>query len=932
MKIKNSYILLISIAIFLLISIGSVCASDDLATDDVTLTSTESDDILANESGDDGDSVQEKINTTINADNNKKYNRDETDKNISVTVKDNESQEITLTKKNLTVYKNKTEIDFEYNNSIITITEKLSVGEHNLTITYLGNSEYNSSSISIILRICTDNELEVPETVDSDGTSAEIPIKLTDGIDDNTNLINHSNTNITDKNGAPVNWEIINNTIKITAITTVPTTITINYTENGKSLIKEVNIRYKTKINTNTTLININEGEKPTINVNVTNLDGNILNITRGNLTIAETSFDYNETTGNLIINNLKKGIHNLTITYKGNNIYNASHVNILINVRGAIDINTNVTEIQVNSTKKGEVKITITNGVDNLDFTKDNITILNVTYKDGNVTKTIPVTEYDVINGTVYFKLENGNFSTANITISYNNGVANKTIKINRIYNAAFRVNITENEYKDGSFTVILIDLDDNNATLANKDVSLSFTSQTITTGFTAKTDENGVASFKTRNIYIFDQRMAMKELEVGTHEAIYSTKNTPVKTTELKLNLTITKANIKITIDPYKEYYGSSKKVTITVTNTKSGEPVPGIILHLYMPQTTGKDYYFQTNINGTTEIAVSGLVGGTYDLTLNNNDTVNINNTTAKGKITILQIPVTVSLKSSLSIYYNSGSTATIKVTDKSTGKALAGVIILVQIDGKTSTSYLFQTNSKGTVTFASSLAVGKHKMVISTADTRYKGNTLKKTLTVKKASAKITARKVTDYYKGVKYLTIKLTNTKNKKGIYNAKLNIKIYISKNRYYNYNGKTGANGVIKLALNTLKPKTYKVVVSGADSKSFTAKKVTTKIVIKKAPTKLIPKKLTAKKGAKKYFKVTVKNKKTKKVISKVKVKIKVYTGKKAKTYTAKTNTKGIAKISTKKLKVGRHKVIVTSANKYCVAKKAKSTIKIKK
>ena len=44
------------------------------------------------------------------------------------------------------------------------------------------------------------------------------------------------------------------------------------------------------------------------------------------------------------------------------------------------------------------------------------------------------------------------------------------------------------------------------------------------------------------------------------------------------------------------------------------------------------------------------------------------------------------------------------------------------------------------------------------------------------------------------------------------------------------------------------------------------------------------------------------------------------------------KTNKKGVAKLSTAKLKVGKHKVVVTSANKYVKAKKAKSTIKIKK
>ena len=173
---------------------------------------------------------------------------------------------------------------------------------------------------------------------------------------------------------------------------------------------------------------------------------------------------------------------------------------------------------------------------------------------------------------------------------------------------------------------------------------------------------------------------------------------------------------------------------------------------------------------------------------------------------------------------------------------------------------------------------------------------------------------------------------MTNTKNNKAIYDAKLNIKIFVSKNRYYNYKGNTGMNGQIKLLLDTLKPGSYKVVVSGADSKNFNAKQVTSKIVIKKAPAKLVPKKLTAKKGAKKYFQVTVKNKKTKKVITGVKIKIKVYTGKKAKTYTLKKNTKGIAKLNVNKLKVGTHKVVVTSANKYVTAKQAKSTIKIKR
>lgn len=78
-------------------------------------------------------------------------------------------------------------------------------------------------------------------------------------------------------------------------------------------------------------------------------------------------------------------------------------------------------------------------------------------------------------------------------------------------------------------------------------------------------------------------------------------------------------------------------------------------------------------------------------------------------------------------------------------------------------------------------------------------------------------------------------------------------------------------------------------------------------------------------------YFRVTVKNKATKKVISNVKVKIKVYTGKKYRTYTVKTSKKGIAKINTKNLKPGKHRVVISSGNaNYQI--NAKSTIAIRK
>ena len=632
-----------------------------------------------------------------------------------------------------------------------------------------------------------------------------------------------------------------------------------------------------------------------------------------------------------LTLTGLTRGVYNLTITFKGNDLNNTSKANVIINVRGAPEIITNGTSINVNSTKKGEIQIiNITNGVDTLDFTKGNLN-LTVTYKDGNETKNITITEWNLVNGTVAFTLENANFTTANLAITYNE-TSIKNITLNRIYNVIIEAVNTVNEYQDGTFTFKVTDVDDNTTSLKGKTLSLLLKGN-ISVGHSTTIDENNIGSYKTANLYIFDQSgsgLSMKQLEVGNYTVEMSVSGA-LKATKLTTNITVKKANIKIEIAPYKEYYGSDKNITITVTNANSGLAVPGIILRLDMPQTSGKTYYLQTNSDGVGRISAKGLIGGNYDLTVSNNDTKNINNASTKTTVTVMKIPVKIAA-SGLTVYYNTGATATIKVTKD--GKPVSGMYLLVRLY-TTSTKYndyLFQTNDKGQVSFSASLTVGKHKIIINSADNRYGASQVTKTITVKKASAKITAKKVTDYYKGVKYFTVKLTNTKNNKPIYDAKLNIKVFVSKNRYYNYNGHTGANGEIRLSLETLKPGTYKVVVAGADSKDFTAEEVTSKIVIKKAPAKLTPKKLTAKKGAKKYFKVTVKNKKTKKVIKGVKVKIKVYTGKKAKTFTAKTNAKGIAKILTNKLKVGKHKVVVASADKYVTAKKAKSTIKITK
>ena len=868
---------------------------------------------------------------------NKKYRVNETN-NITVKVFDYAGTQLNITAGNLAVLDNGKNIQFTLVNTTMNVA--LTEGVHNLTIIYLGDETYNSSNTTIELRVYGNARINPsPSIILDENENAVIFINLNDGAD----LLEINQTKLSMTLFYTIGNQTLNRTV--TDFTLNGQNVTFKLEEDIDSAY--VNIKYDTNLTGNTT-VKVNttitaddtlifaQGEVINFTVEVKGTNGHAFNITDKNIQVLKDGKALNITVNGTVVtinDALKFGAYNLTIKYLGTATYIESTKAVVLNVYG---INA-TSKTAVNSTLKGEIKLDIVNGTEIVNITADDLT-LNLTYKNGNDTIIIPITSKEIKNGTLYFTLANGNFTSAVLNIKYNNKTE-VNVTVDRKYNIKVEAINNVVEYQSGKFVYKIIDLDTNEG-LANKTIQLEYrittgaisisgisgSGITIISTISNTTDESGILTFDNNKM----NGQGWGFMEVGNSTVTIKSGQFN-KTENTSQAIVINKANINIVIDEYKEYYGSDKKIKITVTNAATGDPVKSTILHLYLPVTTQKDYYFQTNENGTSEINVNGFVGGTYDLTISNNDTKNINSKSVDGSFTILKIPVVINSKD-VTVYYNTGTTAKIKVTQN--GKPLSGMYVLVTLYATSTkySNYLFQTNSKGEISFSASLTVGKHKMIINSADNRYDAKQVTPTITVKKATGKFTAKKVTTYYKAGKYFTLKLTNTKKKKPIYDAKVNIKIYISKNRYYNYNGKTGMNGQIKIAERSLKPGSYKVVISCADKKDYSAKEVTSKIVIKKAPAKLTPKKVTAKKGAKKFFQVKVKNKKTKKVISGVKVKIKVYTGKKAKTFTAKTNAKGIAKISTAKLKVGKHKVVVTSANKYVVAKKAKSTIKIKK
>ncbi|WP_296878080.1 hypothetical protein [uncultured Methanobrevibacter sp.] len=928
MKLKNSCILLIVMALFLLVSIGSACAADTGTSDTGILTD---DSTSVTPVGD----TAEKIDTTVESENVKISENDSVD--IPVTVKDKESKSITISKENITVKEGTKAINFNYNNSKVNIVDKLTVGNHSLSITYLGNAIYKNSTKNITLSIFGDKTLKVPSSVGSDGSTVEIPVVFTDGVTEyalnkdkmTLNILYDDSGNKTSK--IIEDFSISDHTIKFALenLKYIGATLNINYTEAKDS--KNVIIKYATEIKASDVIVREEETKKITVTVFS---NGKKLNVTQKDLKVIEGTkelkFNYaNDTV--TFTDTIPRGKHNLIIKYIGNDTLNESSKNIAFSVYGNLTVEVNTTKLDINSTKKGEFKANVTNGVNNTAFTADDIT-LNVVTKIGNSTTTINVKTYKVNNGVINFELEKGDFSSANLTITYKKNGASKTITLNRIYNVKIETVALKNEYQSGEFKFKLVDLDDATTSLKGKTLSL-YTTGNLRAGFSATADDNNIVSFKTANLYEFDNEnntFEMRKLEVGKHRVELSTSDN-IKSTKINVDLTITKATINIKIEPFKEPYGTKKNVTITVTSKNYKTPVPGIILNLYMPQTSGKNYYFQTDANGQSKISVTNLIGGVYDITVSNNDTKNINNVKTSGKITIIPPVIVITAKNSV-MWYNTGITTKFKVTDKKTGKPVSGAFLFVKLyTGKKYKAYLAQSNSKGIVQFSAPLSVGKHKMVIQNGESRYRAVSVTKYITVKKASATIKAPRLNTYHRD-KYFTVTLTNAKNKKPIYDAKINIKLYVSKNRYYSYKGATGGNGQIKLSLDNLKPGTYKVVVSRGESKNFTAKTVTTKVVIKKTPTKLTPKATTAKKGAKKYFQVVAKNTKTKKAIIGLPLKLKVYTGKTYKTYKVKTNSKGIGNLNLKSLSVGTHKVVVSSGDRYCIAKTVSSTIKITK
>ena len=528
-----------------------------------------------------------------------------------------------------------------------------------------------------------------------------------------------------------------------------------------------------------------------------------------------------------------------------------------------------------------------------------------NATNSSGNNTNNStkydgPVTNITIVPVTTVLDYQSGNFTFKVLDNLTGEAIVNQTIKVSGVY-----------FYKFGNGT-------------------------SLTTSKEFTTDANGMITIPNelmnKDLDTSGLVYNYTALNAGTYNLTFSGNDSLKVVQNATLPITVNTVNAKIQASNLVTEVGSGKRYTFKVVNAATGEALKLVRLQFKI-MLNGKNY---TTYNATTNLSGEAgfnlnLYGGKYPVTIVDNDS-NIKASSVSKNITITK-KVGVLSASNRVIYYNSAATAIIKLTDKKTKKPVSGAIIKVRvyITNKKYTDLAFATNSKGQVSFKAALPLGIHKLIISTLDNNYTASSISRYTTLKKTTGKISAYNINTYYKSGKLYTITLKNAKNGNAMYGCKLNIRVYISSNKYYKYEGVTDGNGQVKINTSSLKPGTYRVTVAEADS-GFTAKSISKTLKITKVPTKLTSPAVKVKYNSGKYLQTKVTHKTNNKALSGVKLTVKLYTSAtKYKTYTITSNAKGIAYFKITQ-NVGTYKVVISSANSYYTASAVSTKITVTK
>ena len=177
-----------------------------------------------------------------------------------------------------------------------------------------------------------------------------------------------------------------------------------------------------------------------------------------------------------------------------------------------------------------------------------------------------------------------------------------------------------------------------------------------------------------------------------------------------------------------------------------------------------------------------------------------------------------PESISLSvSKLSTTYGSGKYFKVKAIDSKTKKPVVNVKLILKVySGKKYKKVTAATDSNGIAKYyASNLGIGTHKVTINVKDSKKFLSKIKySSIKISKAKLKISAPKITGYYKESKRYKIAVKNRESKKPMKSIKVMIKVFTGK-KYKKYSLKTDKKGIVSFNMKSLPKGKHKVVIN---------------------------------------------------------------------------------------------------------------------
>ena len=199
---------------------------------------------------------------------------------------------------------------------------------------------------------------------------------------------------------------------------------------------------------------------------------------------------------------------------------------------------------------------------------------------------------------------------------------------------------------------------------------------------------------------------------------------------------------------------------------------------------------------------------------------NESNAVSNGSAQTEVTKSNLtePKSISLSvSKLSTTYGSGKYFKVKVIDSKAKKPVANVKLILKVySGKKYKKITAATDSNGIAKYyASNLGIGTHKVTINVKDSKKFLSKMKySSIKISKAKLKISAPKITGYYKESKRYKIAVKNRESKKPMKSIKVMIKVFTGK-KYKKYSLKTDKKGIVSFNMKSLPKGKHKVVIN---------------------------------------------------------------------------------------------------------------------